>query len=121
LYLLLPAREKVVGLAIGFSLSYAIGAVVLGRLLRRQLGPPDRPVRQTHVRLAAAAAAAAVPTYLAARLLTAGLGLGAQAAFVAVVVATLAGGAVFLGLARRMHVTELDDLLGAVRRRLRPT
>jgi putative peptidoglycan lipid II flippase len=120
LYLALPAREKVVGLAIGFSLSYALGTLLFGRLLHRRLGPADRPVAQTHVRLAAAALVAAVPTYLTARLLTAGLGLGAEAAFVAVVVAGLAGGGAFLGLARRMHIAELEELVELVRRRLRP-
>jgi putative peptidoglycan lipid II flippase len=118
LYLVLPARAKVVGLALGFSLSYALGALIFARLLRRRLGPGDRPVAQTHVRLGAAALVAAVPTYAAARLLTAGLGRGPQAAFVAVIVAVLAGGGVFLGLAHRMKVDELDEVLGLVRRRL---
>ncbi len=62
---------------------------------------------------------AAGPTYAVARLLTAGLGLGVEAALVAVVVATATGGAVFLGLAARMKVTELDEMVQMVRRRLR--
>jgi putative peptidoglycan lipid II flippase len=121
LYLLLPAREKVVGLGVGFALSYTLGTLVFGVLLRRRLGAADRPVAQTHIRLATAALVAAAPAYLAARLLTAGLGLGVQAAFVAVAVAALAGGGVFLGLARRMRITELDELMVMVRRRLHQT
>ena len=121
LYLVLPARDKVVGLAIGFSVSYVVGAVVQGRVLRRRLGGFDRPVARTHVRLAAAGLAAAVPTYVAARLLTAGLGLGVEAAFAAVIVAAFAGGAVFLGLANRMRIDELGELRRLVRPGARPS
>ena len=116
LYLALPARDRVVGLAIGFSVSYLVGTVVQAALLRQRLGAFDRPVARTHARLGAAALAAAVPTYASARLLTAGLGLGAEAAFVAVVVACLVGGATFVGLASRMQITELGEL----RRLIRP-
>ncbi|MBV9293058.1 MAG: murein biosynthesis integral membrane protein MurJ [Frankiales bacterium] len=119
LYLLLPARDKVVGLALGFSLSYAVGVAIFGVLLRRRLGPAERPVLQTHVRLGVAALLAAGPTYLAARLLVAGLGRGPEAAFVAVVVACLAGAGTFLAVARRMRITELTALTALVRRRLR--
>jgi hypothetical protein len=85
-------------------------------LLRQRLGAFDRPVARTHARLAAAAIVAAVPTYASARLLTAGLGLGAEAAFVAVIVACLVGGGTFIGLASRMRISELDEL----RRLIRP-
>jgi putative peptidoglycan lipid II flippase len=119
LYLALPARDKVVGLAVGFSASYVVGVLVQAAILRRRLGGFDRPVARTHARLAAAALAAAVPTYASARLLTAGLGLGAEAAFVAVVVACLVGGATFAGLASRMHIDELGELRRLVRPGLR--
>jgi len=120
LYLALPARDKVVGLAIGFSISYVVGAVIQAVILRRRLGEFDRPVLRTYVRLSGAAAVAAVPTYVIARLLTAGLGLGVQAAFAAAVVAALAGGATFLGLANRMHIDELGEIRRLVRPGLRP-
>jgi putative peptidoglycan lipid II flippase len=119
LYLALPARSRVVGLAIGFSASYLVGVIVQAMLLRRRLGPFDRPVARTHARLAAASLAAAVPTYASARLLTAGLGLGREAAFVAVVVACLVGGATFVGLAVRMRIDELGELRRLVRPGLR--
>ena len=115
LYLALPPRDRVVGLAIGFSVSYLVGTVVQAVLLRRRLGAFDRPVARTHARLGAAALAAAVPTYASARLLTAGLGLGAEAAFVAVVVATVVGGGTFVGLASRMRIDELGELRRLVR------
>jgi putative peptidoglycan lipid II flippase len=121
LYQLLPGRGKVIGLAVGFSLSYVVGTLVLAAILRRRLGATGNPVARTHARLAVAAAAAAVPTYAVARLLTAGLGLGREAAFTAVVVAVLAGGATFLGLAHRMRIEELAELTAMLRRRLRPS
>lgn len=121
LYLVLPGRAKVVGLALGFSISYAVGTLVLGGILRRRLGPTEHAVARTHVRLGVAALAAVVPTYAAARLLTTGLGLGREAAFVAVIVGTLAGAATFLTIARRMRIAELDEIAGLVRSRLRPS
>jgi putative peptidoglycan lipid II flippase len=120
LYLLLPPRAKVVGLAVGFSLSYAVGTLIFGALLRRRLGPPQRDVGRTHARLAVAGLAAAIPTYAAARLLTAGLGLGVQAAFVACVVGALIGGAVFLAIAQRLGIAEVAELRDLLVRRLRP-
>lgn len=115
LYLALPARSRVVGLAIGFSLSYVVGVIVQARLLRRRLGTFDRPVARTHARLAAASLVAAVPTYVSARLLTAGLGLGVEAALVAVIVACLVGAGAFVGLANRLRIDELGELRRLVR------
>jgi putative peptidoglycan lipid II flippase len=120
LYLVLPTRTRVVGLAVGFSLSYLVGTLVLGRLLRTRLGSPPQPVAQTLARLAVAALVAAVPTYAAARLLTAGLGLGVESALVASIVSVLVGGAVFLAVARRMRIAELEQVLRLVQRRVRP-
>jgi putative peptidoglycan lipid II flippase len=121
LYLLLPGRAKVVGLALGFSLSYAVGTLVFGRILRRRLGPTEHAVGRTHIRLVVAATIAAIPMYAAARALTSGLGLGREAAFVAVVVGVLLGGATFLAIARRMRIAELEEIAGLVRSRLRPS
>jgi putative peptidoglycan lipid II flippase len=120
LYLVLPPRAKVVGLAVGFSLSYAVGTLMFAVLLRRRIGRSRRDVGRTHARLALAGLLAAVPTYAAARLLTAGLGLGVEAAFVACVAGGVIGGAVFLATAQRLRVEELAEIRGLVLRRLRP-
>jgi len=120
LYVALPARQKVVGLALGFVASYLVGTVWFGRILRRRLGPAnEHRVFRTHLRLAIAALLGSVPAYVAARLLTAGLGLDPESSFVAVVVATAIGGAVFLAVASRLRIRELDEVAGMVRRRLR--
>jgi putative peptidoglycan lipid II flippase len=119
LYLALPARERVVGLAVGFALSYLLGALVFARKLRQRLGPAnERRVGRTHVRLTLAALVAAAPTYLAGRLLTHGLGLAPGAALVAVIVASTIGIAVFVTLARRMRIRELAELGALLRRSL---
>ena len=120
LYLVLPPRAKVVGLAVGFSLSYAVGTLVFASLLRRRIGRSRRDVGRTHARLAVAGGLAAIPTYAAARLLTAGLGLGVEAAFVACVAGGVIGGAVFLATAQRLRVAELAEIRELVLRRLRP-
>ena len=119
LYVLLPAREKVVGLALGFVLSYVIGSLWFARLLRKRLGPAnEHRVGRTLVRLSVASTIAVVPAYAAARALTAGLGLDPESSLVALVVAVLIGSAIFMSLARRMRIRELDELLTMVRGRL---
>jgi len=119
LYVVLPPREKVVGLALGFVASYVVGAVWFGRILRRRLGPAnEHRVVRTHVRLAAPAVIAVVPAYVAARLLTAGLGLDPESSFVAVTVAVAIGGALFLAIASRLRIRELDEVTAMIRRRI---
>ena len=120
LYVVLPARDKVVGLALGFSISYIVGALVQGAALRRRFGAFDRPVARTHIRVGFAGVAAAAPTYAAARLLTAGLGFGVEASLAAVIVAALTGGAVYLGLANRMRIDELGQIRQLIRFGVRP-
>ena len=119
LYLALPGREKVVGLALGFSLSYIVGTLWFARLLRARLGPAnEHRVARTHVRLAVASLIAVVPAYVAARLLTARLGLDPESSLVAVVAAAIIGGGVFAGLVRKMRIRELTELTALVRSRL---
>jgi putative peptidoglycan lipid II flippase len=121
LYLALPSRQKVVGLAIGFSLSYLVGTVWFARLLRARLGPSnEHRVARTHIRLAAASLVAVIPAYVASRLLTARLGLDPESSLVAVAVAVVIGAGVFAGLARRMRIRELAELTALVRSRLGP-
>jgi putative peptidoglycan lipid II flippase len=120
LYVALPSRDRVVGLAFGFSLSYLVGALWFGRLLRARLGPAnEHRVARTHVRLAAASIVAVVPAYAAARALTAGLGLDPESSLVAVIVALVIGAGVFAALARRMRIREFGELAAMVRGRFR--
>jgi putative peptidoglycan lipid II flippase len=75
-------------------------------------------VARTHIRLAIASVIAVAPAYVAARLLTAQLGLDAESSLVAVAVAAVIGAGVFAGLARKMRIRELTELAGLVRSRL---
>jgi putative peptidoglycan lipid II flippase len=120
LYLALPSRQKVVGLALGFSLSYVVGTLWFARLLRVRLGRAnEHRVARTHVRLTVATCVAVVPAYVTARLLTAGLGLDPESSAVAVAAALAIGGGIFAAMARRMRIRELADLTAVVRNRLR--
>ena len=120
LYVALPSRQKVVGLAVGFSLSYIVGTLWFARLLRVRLGPAnEHRVARTHVRLTLATVIAIVPAYATARLLTAGLGLDVESAIVALIAALAVGAGLFAALASRMRIRELAQLSGVVRSRLR--
>ena len=120
LYVALPSRQKVVGLAVGFSLSYIVGTLWFARLLRVRLGPAnEHRVARTHVRLTLATVIAIVPAYATARLLTAGLGLDVESAIVALITALAVGAGLFAALASRMRIRELAQLSGVVRSRLR--
>lgn len=112
LYELLPGRAKLIGLAVGFSLSYFVGSAVFTVLLRRRM-TASRPthVIRTHVRLVVAAGLATIPTVVAARILTGALGERPVGALVSSVLAAGLGGVVFVALARRMRVRELATLV----------
>ena len=119
LYLALPSGRKVVGLALGFSLSYIVGTLWFARLLRRRLGPVnEHRIARTHVRLTIASLIAVIPAYAAARALTAGLGLDPESSLVAVVVALAIGSGIFVFLARRLRIREFGLLTSMVRSRL---
>jgi putative peptidoglycan lipid II flippase len=113
LYVVLPDRWRVVGLALGYSASYAVGLALMTGALRRRIGGVDgHQVVRTVVRLVVAA----VP----AGLVAAGLALGVRAALgpgragaLTGLAAGLAGGGVLFALAaRRMRIRELSALLG---------
>lgn len=117
--LLLPARWVVVGLAASYSLSYALGAAISARRLRRYLGPLEGHVVRTYDRLLQAAILAAVPALVVGEIAYRVWGTGSTGAAVTV----FGGGAVmlaaYLAIATRMHVAEVTQLLAPVRQRTR--
>jgi putative peptidoglycan lipid II flippase len=115
-------RDKIVGLGLGYSLSYAIGTVVFATLLRRRMvaSAPTHVIR-THVRLVVAAVVAAVPTYVVSRLVLAHTGEGPVAALVVLAAAGGVGLVAFSLVIRRMRLRELDALLRMIPGRARPT
>ncbi|HVB26635.1 MAG TPA: murein biosynthesis integral membrane protein MurJ [Mycobacteriales bacterium] len=117
LYLVLPAREKVVGLAIGYSVSYLVGCLVFAGLLRRRLDASRQHVVRTYVRLGLAAVVAVLPAYALTRGVTAGLGLGPGAAFVALAAGLGLGGGIYVRLAGRLRVPEVAAVVATIRGR----
>jgi putative peptidoglycan lipid II flippase len=120
LYLWLPDDLKVVGLAGGHATSFVVGLVVCSRVLSRRLGGLDGGlVLRTAVRAVTAALLPAAAGALVAHLVRGQLGEGPLAALAALA----SGGAVlglgYLLLARRMRLTEVDEVLGPLLRRLR--
>ena len=120
LYALLPDELKVVGLAAGHAASFAVGLLLCSVVLSRRVGGLGHArVVRTGVRCLLAALVAALPAGLLAALVGRELGRGPTGAAVAL---ALGGGALVAGyvaLARRLRVTEVDDVAGPVLRRLR--
>ncbi|HVT63892.1 MAG TPA: murein biosynthesis integral membrane protein MurJ [Mycobacteriales bacterium] len=113
LYAVLPSEDRVVGLAAGYSISYAVGTVVFAAKLRRRFVATQRTfVIRTHVRLIVAALVAAVPTELLAQLVRHAAGADATGSLATVAVAAPAGILAFVLVARRMRIQELDQLVG---------
>ncbi|HVV77605.1 MAG TPA: murein biosynthesis integral membrane protein MurJ [Mycobacteriales bacterium] len=113
LYVVLPSGDRVVGLAAGYSISYAAGVIVFAVKLRRRLAATQRTfVIRTHVRLIVAALVAAVPTELLILVLRHATGTGTTGALATIAVAAPVGAGCFVLLARRMRIPELHQLVG---------
>jgi putative peptidoglycan lipid II flippase len=112
LYVILPDGDKVVGLGVGYTASYFLGAVIFAVKLRQRLSA-TRPtyVIRTHVRLIVAATLAGFPTYLLAHLVRHAAGSGGLGSLATIAVAAPVGMFCFLVIIRRMRVHELDQLL----------
>lgn len=111
LYLVLPARDKVIGLALGYSISYAIGAVIFAVMLRRRLVATTRTyVVRTHIRLILAAAVAAVPIEVVTHLISQSTQSKPPGALLTIVIAGAPGLLVFGIIARRLRIPEIDQM-----------
>lgn len=119
LFALLPPRLKVVGLAAGQSLSFAVGLAVCTLVLSRRLGEPVGAdlARTTGRALLAVAGPAALAGLLAVAAHRV-LGDGPRGSLAALV----AGGGVlvvgYLLMARWLRLTELDEVVDPVLRRV---
>jgi putative peptidoglycan lipid II flippase len=120
LYLPLHAHNIAVGLAIGYSASYAVGVVIFTRKLRRRM-VSDQPtfVIRTHVRLIVAALVAAIPAEVITHLIGHDTQNRAAGAFLTIVLASGVGAVVFVLVARRLRVTEIEQLRNMLPGRLR--
>jgi putative peptidoglycan lipid II flippase len=110
-YSLAPGH-RVVGLALAFALSYVVGALWFGRLLRARLGPADGDwVVRAYVRLGLAALPAAGLALLVSRLVTGSRTVGPLVAALALLAAGVSAGLVFSLLARRLRVPEVAEVV----------
>jgi putative peptidoglycan lipid II flippase len=119
LYELLQPRWRVVGLALGFGASYWVALVLTSRALGRRIDGLDgyRVVR-TYIRLVVASAIAGGLALAVARVIVRELGDGFTGSLVALALGTGIGVLMLLGLAHRMRIGELTQLVGAIRGRL---
>jgi len=118
LYAALPVGSRVFGLALGFSASYWLAALLTARALGRRLhGLDGRRVLRTYVRLGVASVIGGTLAFGLARLCTSLLGNGFAGAIVALVAGAGIGGALLVALADRMRISEATDLLSAIRSR----
>jgi putative peptidoglycan lipid II flippase len=120
LYVNLPGRLQVVGLAAGQASAYLIGVAVCTTVLARRVPrDPDAFVLRTTVRCVAAAAGPALAALAVVLLVDRYAGVGPAAAALATVAGGLVLGAGYLQMARRLRVPEVEQLLGPVLARLR--
>lgn len=121
LFVLLPPREQVVGLALGYSASYIAGYAWFTVLLARRLGVlPGAHVGRTLVRLTLAAGVAAVAAYLLAKMVTSVMGLGMSGSVLGLGAGVAVGLPAYLALVERMRIPELAEVRVLARARWRP-
>lgn len=107
----LPRHLRVPALAGGFALSYVVGALVAGTLLRAHLGGLDgRRVLRLAIRAGLAGLVAATVARVAADAARGLLGAGTPAALLAAVLGATVGAVIFVQGARLMHIRELTWL-----------
>ncbi len=120
LFALLPDDLKVLGLAAGHAASFLAGLVLCSALLSRRVGGLEGAVVvRTTARCALAAGLAAAPAALLVAALHRLLGDGKLPALAALVSGGLVLAVGYVLLARRLRVTEVDEIAGPVLRRLR--
>lgn len=122
LYLTLPDELKIVGLAAGHATSFVVGLAVCSRVLSGRLAGLDGGLAvRTAVRALVAVLLPSTVAWTIAHLVRGevgevGEGPAGSSAALAVGGSVLAVG--YLLLARRMRITELDEVVGPVLRRL---
>jgi putative peptidoglycan lipid II flippase len=109
LYVSLPDRWKVLGLAAGQASSYLVGVVVCTTVLARRVPrDPRGHVLRTAVRCLTAAALPALVALLVTRLAQDALGQATTGSVAGVLAGGLVLGVGYLAIARRLRVREVD-------------
>jgi len=122
LYLSLAPEHRVIGLAAGQASSYLVGVVVCTTVLARRVPrDPAGHVLRTAVRCLLAAAVPAAVAALVVHLSEGYAGKADAGAALAALLGAAVLGSGYLALARRVRVTEVEQLLSPVLARLKPT
>jgi putative peptidoglycan lipid II flippase len=119
LFLVLPDRLKVLGLAAGHACSFVIGLLVCTRVLDRRLGGlGGGDVLRTCVRALVAALLPGLAAAVVVAALLRLLGDGTWGSLAGLAAGSTVLGAGYLLLARRLRVTELEEIVGPLLARL---
>ena len=119
LYQLLPPEQAVSGLALGYAVAYTATAVILWTLLRRRLDGLDTYLTvRTLVRLILAGVVCAGPALLVELWISGRVGEGKVGALITCLVVTPVVVGVFLLVARRIRIAEVNELLTMVAAKL---
>ena len=114
----LSPRWIVVGVGLGLSVGFTVGALLSFLVLRRRIhGVEGRSILRTYTRLLLSCALAAVPAWLITRGLHHALGEGRAVGLLALAAGGLTMIVGYLLACRRLRVTEVDDLIAPLLRR----
>jgi peptidoglycan biosynthesis protein MviN/MurJ (putative lipid II flippase) len=119
LFALLPRDWKVAGLALGNSVAYTVGSVLLlSRLAPRIDGLPLRPLLRVLARMLLASLIMGAITAVVAGLVAGAVGEGTVGSLLVVLVGVTVGLGTYLAAARLLGIGELGLVLDMVRRRV---
>jgi putative peptidoglycan lipid II flippase len=115
-----PKSSVVAALGAGFGLANAVGTVLAWRVLSRRLGGlAGRQISHSLLRMHAAAVPAALFALMVSLLVTSAFSTAKIYAALIVVVGGAGALLIYVVAAKRLRVTEVTDIVGMVRARLR--
>ncbi|QMU79886.1 murein biosynthesis integral membrane protein MurJ [Streptacidiphilus sp. PB12-B1b] len=118
-YLALPARWAVTGMAFAYGVSYLIGLVVALPRLKRRIGDLDGPrIKRTYSKLIGASIIPAVVAFGCSTAVASASGGGFFGDVAALIVGMVLQLGLFVVITKRMHIEEMDSLIGMVRRKI---
>jgi len=117
---IVPGRDVVAALGIGFGLANLVGTALAWRILSRRIGGlGGHEIGRSLLRMHAAAVPAAIFALCIALTVNAVFSAGKVSAALALIIGGAGAVLLYVVLARRLRVSEVTDLIGTVRSRLR--
>jgi putative peptidoglycan lipid II flippase len=118
-YLVLPARWAVTGMAFAYGVSYLVGLLVALPRLKRRIGDLDgRRIKHTYSRLIGASIIPAIAGFASSFAITTVGGSSFLCEIAALIVGLSLQLGLFVLITKRMHIEEMDSLIGMVRRKI---